>query len=55
MKICVIGAGLSGLIAARILSPHFTVNIVEASNHIGGLWHYSTSTDETIPDSDLFK
>ena len=55
MKVCIIGAGLSGLIAARVLENDYNVHIYEATDHIGGLWHYSPETDDTIPDTDLFK
>ena len=36
-KLIIIGAGLSGLSAAEILSKHFDVEIFESQDFIGGL------------------
>ena len=55
MKVCIIGAGLSGLIAARVLENDYDVHIYEATDHIGGLWHYSPETDDTTPETNLYK
>lgn len=42
-RVIVIGAGPSGLAAARWLRDYgFTPIIIEATNQIGGLWHYGT-------------
>jgi cation diffusion facilitator CzcD-associated flavoprotein CzcO len=39
--ICVIGAGVAGLVAARYLQEKFCVTIYEASSSIGGIWLYN--------------
>jgi len=41
-KICIIGAGPCGLVAARHLSqpPNFEVTVFEANSQVGGLWVY---------------
>lgn len=48
-KVAVIGAGVSGLAAAKCLLEEGLEPVVyEQSPHIGGLWNY----DETLPDGD---
>lgn len=37
MKICVIGAGVSGLSVAKLLKDKFDVEILEADEQIGGI------------------
>ena len=39
--VCVIGAGVAGLVAARYLQENFCVTIYEASASIGGIWLYN--------------
>ena len=39
--VCVIGAGVAGLVAARYLREKFCVTIFEASSSIGGIWLYN--------------
>ena len=39
--VCVIGAGVAGLVAARYLREKFCVTIYEASPSIGGIWLYN--------------
>ena len=39
--VCVIGAGVSGIIAARYLKEHYSVTIYEANPTIGGIWVYN--------------
>jgi len=42
-KICIVGAGPSGIMAARHLSeiPNTEITVFEAGNDIGGLWNYN--------------
>ena len=40
-NVCVIGAGVAGLVAARYLREKFCVTIYEASGSIGGIWLYN--------------
>src|SRR3954451_8866105 len=42
MKIAVIGAGVSGLVAAHLLHPHHEVTVFEAGSYAGG--HANTVT-----------
>jgi len=35
-KLCIIGAGLSGLYSAILLQDHYEVTIIEARNRTGG-------------------
>jgi trimethylamine monooxygenase len=58
LKVAVIGAGLSGLCAAK----HFKacpdiaeVKVFECRDDIGGQWYYSPLTDEETPADDLHK
>lgn len=37
MKICVIGAGISGLSIAQLLKDHFEVEVLESDSTIGGI------------------
>jgi cation diffusion facilitator CzcD-associated flavoprotein CzcO len=46
-KVCVIGAGLSGVISCRHFKDHYNVTVFEASDSIGGLWRFSEDTDDT--------
>eukprot|EP01130_Rhizamoeba_saxonica_P008655 TRINITY_DN3495_c0_g1_i1.p1 TRINITY_DN3495_c0_g1~~TRINITY_DN3495_c0_g1_i1.p1 ORF type:complete len:302 (-),score=47.21 TRINITY_DN3495_c0_g1_i1:225-1130(-) len=44
MEVCVIGAGMSGLVMAKKLLDHSLVPVVfEQTNEIGGLWNYRPS------------
>ena len=36
MKIAIIGAGISGMGAAYLLSPHHDITLYEKNNYIGG-------------------
>ena len=41
VKVCVVGAGAAGLCAARHfcrLPQFFTVNVIEPSTRVGGVW-----------------
>jgi cation diffusion facilitator CzcD-associated flavoprotein CzcO len=53
-SVCIVGAGISGLIALRILREDFDVTVLECSDRIGGAWNYSAETDETVEASNLF-
>ena len=51
LRVCVIGAGASGLAAARHLTSQldvFDVTVFEKASRVGGLWVYNdtTGTDE---------
>ena len=39
MRIAVIGAGISGMVAAYLLSPEHEVTVFEANDYIGGHTH----------------
>ena len=39
MKIAIVGAGISGLVAAYLLSPEHDITVFEANNYIGGHTH----------------
>lgn len=46
-RVCVIGAGPAGLVAARILTSHsqdFEFTVFEKNSDVGGLWIYTDST-----------
>ena len=45
MKICVIGAGVSGLAVAKLLKDNFDVEILEADEQIGGIAKTKTVDD----------
>lgn len=50
-KICIIGAGLCGLVMLKYLRQHpelFDVTVYEMTPHIGGMWVYTdrVGTDE---------
>ncbi|KAG5113503.1 hypothetical protein JHK82_036772 [Glycine max] len=46
LKVAVIGAGVSGLAAARELRHEgHNVVVLEKSNHVGGMWAYDPKTD----------
>ena len=47
-KVCVVGAGASGLCAARLLSalsPQPEIKVFERTEQIGGVWVYSDEPD----------
>jgi len=49
-KVCVIGAGVSGLASAReLLREGHDVTVVEQSGGVGGQWLYDPSTDGGKP------
>ena len=42
LEIAVIGAGVSGLVAAKeLLAVGFNVTVFEKGSHVGGIWAYS--------------
>jgi hypothetical protein len=48
-RIAVIGAGASGLVAAReCLRQGFQVRVFEKSDHIGGVWKYSSDVEDDL-------
>ena len=49
MKIAVIGSGISGLLAARLLADEHEVHVFEANNYVGG--HTNTVSFEAIGQS----
>lgn len=47
-RICIIGAGACGLMAARLFKEEgFTAQVFEATSHIGGTWMYSSDPSAT--------
>jgi dimethylaniline monooxygenase (N-oxide forming) len=43
-RVCIVGAGVSGLVAAKVfLSRHYDVIVVETTPEIGGVWSPSKS------------
>lgn len=64
IRVCIIGAGASGLISAQTLSslsPQFQVTILEKETYVGGIWKYIekraptttlSSTDSLNSDSE---
>ena len=44
MKLCVIGAGVSGLVVSRYMKNVCDVSVFEATNTIGGVWLYNDIT-----------
>ncbi len=43
-RICVIGAGVSGLVAAKVLRGYgHDVHVVERAGGLGGVWHPARS------------
>jgi cation diffusion facilitator CzcD-associated flavoprotein CzcO len=44
-RVAVIGSGAAGLATAHRLQPSFTVDVFEASNVVGGTWHYTEECD----------
>jgi predicted NAD/FAD-binding protein len=50
MKIAVVGAGISGLVAAYLLSPEHDITVFEANDYIGGHTHTVTLSR---PDGDV--
>lgn len=47
-RVCVVGAGASGLIAIKNLKEQgLQVTAYERNDFIGGLWHFSPRTDQT--------
>lgn len=42
VDVCIIGAGISGVVTAKCLKDaNFSVVVLEKSDYVGGLWHYS--------------
>jgi len=39
-KVCVVGAGPAGLVAAKVFGQHegFSVTVFEAADRVGGMW-----------------
>jgi predicted NAD/FAD-binding protein len=50
MKIAIVGAGISGLVAARLLAPEHDVIVYEAGTYVGGHTH---TVDVSTEDGDL--
>ena len=49
-KVCVVGAGMSGLAAARELRREgLAVTVMEQRGDVGGQWHYDPRTDGDDP------
>ena len=44
MKLCVIGAGVSGLVVSRYMKNVCDVSVYEATNALGGVWVYNNIT-----------
>ena len=53
-KVCVIGAGPSGLVALRHFKGIADCVCYELKSQIGGLWVYNDTTDDTVDSSDEF-
>mmetsp|Transcript_28137 Transcript_28137/g.24869 ORF Transcript_28137/g.24869 Transcript_28137/m.24869 type:complete len:115 (+) Transcript_28137:19-363(+) len=53
-KVCIIGAGPTGLVALRHLKDIATCTCFEIKDQVGGLWVYSDNTDTTISENDQF-
>ena len=49
MHIVIMGAGLSGLTAARVLSKHHNVSVIEHAPYVGGLASSFEINGEEIP------
>jgi predicted NAD/FAD-binding protein len=50
MKIAIVGAGISGLVAAYLLSPEHDITVFEANDYIGGHTH---TVDISRPDGNV--
>ena len=48
-EVCVIGAGVGGLVATRYLMDKFNVTVYEATNNIGGVWLYNKGNKAEKP------
>jgi cation diffusion facilitator CzcD-associated flavoprotein CzcO len=48
--VAIIGAGPSGLVAARHLANSALVTVFEAKTEVGGMWNYTTTTEENHPN-----
>ena len=46
-RVCIIGAGVAGIVAARYLKEVSRVTLYEASSCIGGVWLYTKDKDVT--------
>lgn len=44
-RVAVIGAGAAGLAAARRMKQFFDVTVFEATESVGGTWHYTDECD----------
>lgn len=47
-RVCIIGAGMSGLASIKLLSDHpqdFEIISFDKNSDVGGLWIYTNSTD----------
>ena len=49
-KVCIIGAGPTGLVALRHLKDVSDVTCFEMKNHVGGLWNSQDETPELFID-----
>ena len=45
-EVCIIGAGVAGLVAARYLKEHFYLTIFEATSRVGGIWLYNEDNND---------
>ena len=54
-KVCIIGAGPTGLVALRHLKDIADCTCFEMKNQIGGLWVYKDTTDFETSELDQFK
>jgi cation diffusion facilitator CzcD-associated flavoprotein CzcO len=53
-RVCIIGAGPTGLVALRHLSEVADCTCYEMKDQIGGLWVNTGATDRTVDEKDLF-
>ncbi|KAK4508346.1 hypothetical protein PRZ48_002084 [Zasmidium cellare] len=47
-RVCIVGAGSSGLVATKcFVEEGYDVTTFERNDHVGGLWHYTTDPTQT--------
>ena len=51
-KVCIIGAGPTGLLATRHLKDIADIQVFEAKNDIGGMWLYTDTSEINLKDLD---
>lgn len=55
MKVAIIGAGISGIAAARAaMSRDVAFDVYETAAHVGGIWHFDEAPDRTSVYYNLF-